>query len=97
MLSVAGIKSPDISILSDEFLDSLAHRDKPNLQLGVLRRILGDRIRTISRSNLVQSRKFSEQLEEAINNYTNRSLTTAEIIAELVDQAVTALALRQAA
>ncbi len=44
----------------------------------------GDRIKTISRSNLVQSRKFSEQLEEAINKYTNRSLTTAEIIAELV-------------
>lgn len=81
---LAGVDTPEISILSDEFLDSLAHRDKPNLQLGVLRRILGDRIRTISRSNLVQSRKFSEQLEEAINKYTNRSLTTAEIIAELV-------------
>ena len=49
-----------------------------------MRRILNDRIKTISRSNLVQSRKFSEQLEEAINQYTNRSLTTAEIIAELV-------------
>ena len=82
--ALAGVDTPEISILSDEFLDSLAHRDKPNLQLGLLRRILADRITTISRSNLVQSRKFSEQLEEAINKYTNRSLTTAEIIAELV-------------
>ncbi len=81
---LAGVDTPEISILSDEFLDSLAHRDKPNLQLGLLRRILNDRIKTVSRSNLVQSRKFSEQLEEAINKYTNRSLTTAEIIAELV-------------
>jgi type I restriction enzyme R subunit len=81
---LAGIDTPEISILSDEFLDSLAHRDRPNLQLGVLRRIIGDRIKSISRSNLVQSRKFSEQLEEAINKYTNRSLTTAEIITELV-------------
>lgn len=81
---LAGVETPEISILSDEFLDSLAHRDKPNLQLGLLRRILNDRIKTVSRSNLVQSRKFSEQLEEAINKYTNRSLTTAEIIAELV-------------
>lgn len=81
---LAGVDTPEISILSDEFLDSLAHKDKPNLQLGLLRRILNDRIKTISRSNLVQSRKFSEQLEEAINKYTNRSLTTAEIIAELV-------------
>jgi type I restriction enzyme R subunit len=82
--ALAGVDTPEISILSDEFLDSLAHRDKPNLQLGLLRRILADRITTISRSNLVQSRRFSEQLEEAINKYTNRSLTTAEIIAELV-------------
>jgi type I restriction enzyme R subunit len=81
---LAGADTPEISILSDEFLDSLAHKDKPNLQIGLLRRILSDRINTISRSNLVQSRKFSEQLEEAINRYTNRSLTTAEIIAELV-------------
>ena len=81
---LAGVETPEISILSDEFLDSLAHKDKPNLQLGLLRRILNDRIKTVSRSNLVQSRKFSEQLEEAINKYTNRSLTTAEIIAELV-------------
>lgn len=81
---LAGVDTPEISILSDEFLDSLAHKEKPNLQLGLLRRILSDRIRTIARSNVVQSRKFSEQLEEAINRYTNRSLTTAEIIAELV-------------
>lgn len=81
---LAGVDAPEISLLSDEFLDSLAHRDKPNLQLGLLRRILNDRIRTISSSNLVQSRRFSEQLENAINKYTNRSLTTAEIIAELV-------------
>ena len=81
---LAGVETPEISILSDEFLDSLAHKDKPNLQLGLLRRILNDRIKTVARSNLVQSRKFSEQLEEAINKYTNRSLTTAEIIAELV-------------
>jgi len=84
---LAGVETPEISILSDEFLDSLSHKDKPNLQLGLLRRILNDRIKTISRSNLVQSRKFSEQLEEAINKYTNRSLTTAEIITELVDLA----------
>jgi len=81
---LAGVETPELSILSDEFLDSLAHKDKPNLQMGLLRRLLNDQIKTISRTNLVQSRKFSEQLEEAINKYTNRSLTTAEIIAELV-------------
>ena len=81
---LAGVETPELSILSDEFLDSLAHKNKPNLQMGLLRRLLNDQIKTISRTNLVQSRKFSEQLEEAINKYTNRSLTTAEIITELV-------------
>jgi type I restriction enzyme R subunit len=81
---LAGVETPELSILSDEFLDSLAEKDKPNLQMGLLRRLLNDQIKTVQRSNLVQARKFSEQLEEAINRYTNRSLTTAEIISELV-------------
>lgn len=81
---LAGVETPELSILSDEFLDSLASKDKPNLQMGLLRRLLNDEIRTVRRTNIVQARKFSEQLEEAINRYTNRSLTTAEIIAQLV-------------
>jgi len=81
---LAGIETPELSILSDEFLDSLAGKDKPNLQMGLLRRLINDQIRTVQRSNIVQARKFSEQLDEAINRYTNRALTTAEIIAELV-------------
>jgi type I restriction enzyme, R subunit len=81
---LAGVETPELSILSDEFLDSLATKEKPNLQMGLLRRLINDEIKTIQRTNLVQARKFSEQLEEAINRYTNRSLTTAEIISELV-------------
>lgn len=81
---LAGVETPELSILSDEFLDSLAHKDKPNLQMGLLRRLLNDQIKTVQRTNVVQARRFSELLEEAINRYTNRSLTTAEIIAELV-------------
>ncbi len=84
---LAGVDTPELSILSDEFLDGLSHKDKPNLQMGLLRRLLEDRIKTVSRSNIVQSRKFSELLDEAINRYTNRSLTTAEIIRELVELA----------
>ena len=81
---LAGIETPELSILSDEFLDSLAHKDRPNLQMGLLRRLLNDQIKTVQRTNVVQARKFSEQLDEAINRYTNRTLSTAEIIAELV-------------
>jgi len=84
---LAGIESPELSILSDEFLDSLIGKDKPNLQMGLLRRFIKDQIRTVQRTNVVQSRRFSEQLDEAINRYTNRALTTAEIVAELVKMA----------
>jgi len=84
---LAGVETPEISILSDEFLDSLAEKEKPNLQMGLLRRLLNDQIRTVQRKNIVQGRKFSEMLDEAVNRYTNRSLTTAEIIAELVNLA----------
>jgi len=85
--ALAGVDTPELSILSDEFLDGLAHKDKPNLQIGLLRRLLDDRIRTIKHSNVVQTRKFSEMLDEAINRYNNRSLSSAEIIAELVQLA----------
>jgi type I restriction enzyme R subunit len=81
---LAGVETPELSILSDEFLDSLADKEKPNLQMGLLRRLINDEIKTVRRTNIVQARRFSEQLEEAVNRYTNRSLSTAEIIAELV-------------
>ncbi len=81
---LAGVETPELSILSDDFLDSLVDKEKPNLQMGLLRRLLNDQIRSVQRTNVVQARKFSELLEEAINRYTNRSLTTAEIIGELV-------------
>lgn len=83
----AGMERPELSLLSDEFLDSISKSGKPNLQLGLLRRLLNDQIHTLQRKNLVQSRKFSEMLTDAVKRYTNRSLTTAEIIAELVSLA----------
>lgn len=84
---LAGVENPELSILSDDFLDGLATKEKPNLQIGLLRRLLNDQIRTVKRTNVVQSRKFSEMLDEAVNRYSNRTLTSAEIIAELVDLA----------
>jgi type I restriction enzyme R subunit len=85
--AAAGIDKPELSILSDEFLDGLAKAERPNLQLELLRRLLNDEIKTQRRTNLVQARRFSELLDEAINRYTNRALSTAEIIAALVDLA----------
>lgn len=83
----AGMDRPDISILSDEFLEGLKKTETPNLQMALLRKLLNDEIRTIRRKNLVQARQFSDLLDAAIAKYTNRSLTSAEIIAELVELA----------
>jgi type I restriction enzyme R subunit len=85
--AAAGMERPDISILSDAFLEGLGKSNKPNLQMELLRKLLNDEIRTVRRSNIVQARQFSELLDAAIAKYTNRSLTTAEIIAELVELA----------
>ena len=79
-----GIDQPELSILSDEFLDGLSSDPRPNLQMELLKRLLADRVRTLRRKNIVQAREFSELLEDAIRRYTNRAITTAEIIAELV-------------
>ena len=85
--ALAGMERPDISILSDAFLEGLIKDDRPNVQMQLLRKLINDEIRATRRTNVVQARKFSELLDSAILKYTNRNLTTAEIIAELVELA----------
>lgn len=79
-----GMDRPDLSILDDEFLEGLAADPRPNLQRVLLERLLGDKIRTLRRHNVVQARLFSDLLDDAIRRYTNRALSTAEILAQLV-------------
>lgn len=84
---VAGVENPELSLISEEFLGSLAGTDRPNLHIGLLRKLLNDEIKTIRRTNIIQSRKFSDMLGETLRKYTNRTITTAEIITELVELA----------
>lgn len=78
----AGVDKPEISLLSDEFLDSIQQTDKPNLQIGLLKKLLNDEIKTRQRKNKIEAKKFSEMLESAVRRYTNRTITAAEMIAE---------------
>jgi type I restriction enzyme R subunit len=80
----AGIKKPDLSILSDEFLETVKQSPYQNLQLEMLKKLLNDEIKTMSRRNVVQSRKFSEMLVLA---YQNRTLEASQIILELIEMA----------
>ena len=69
-----GLNSPDISILSDEFLEEVKGLPQKNLALELLRRLLDGKIKAIAKKNVVQAKKFSEMLEASVNQYTKRSL-----------------------
>jgi type I restriction enzyme R subunit len=84
VFDAAGIKKPDISILSDEFLKEIQGMERKNLALELLKKLLNDEIKLRTRKNLIQSKKFSEMLENAIKKYQNNLLTTAQVIEELI-------------
>jgi len=84
ILAAAGIKSPDISILSDEFLAEVQQMERKNLALEALRKLLNDGIRARSKTNVVQTRAFSVRLEDAVARYHANAITTAEVLQELI-------------
>ncbi|MBW2545413.1 MAG: DUF3387 domain-containing protein, partial [Deltaproteobacteria bacterium] len=79
-----GLKKPDISILSDEFLEEVRQLPHKNLAVEVLRKLLNDEIKARSKKNVVQARSFSEMLEDAIIKYQNRAIEAAQVIEELI-------------
>lgn len=87
LFAVAGLDEARLDILSDEFLQRVGALEQKNLALETLRKLLNDQIRISERTNLVQSRKFREALEDAMVRYTNKAISTAEIIARLIELA----------
>jgi type I restriction enzyme R subunit len=84
LFQAAGLAQANVGILSDEFLDRLAALPHQNLALETLRKLLNDQIRSRERVNIVQSRSFRESLETVLTRYTNRAITTAQVIDELI-------------
>jgi type I restriction enzyme R subunit len=95
ILAAAGIKSPDISILSDEFLAEVQQMERKNLALEALRKLINDGIRSRSKANVVQTKEFSERLEDAVARYHANAITTAEVLQELIQLAKDIRAARQ--
>jgi type I restriction enzyme, R subunit len=87
ILGSVGLSKPNIAILSDEFLEEVKGMKQKNLAVELLNRLLKGNIRTFSRRNLVQSKKFSELLDAAIKKYQNRAIETTQIIMELIELA----------
>lgn len=95
ILAAAGVKSPDISILSDEFLAEVQQMERKNLALEALRKLISDGIRSRSKANVVQTKAFSERLEDAVARYHANAITTAEVLQELIQLAKDIRAARQ--
>ena len=84
VFDAAGIKKPDISILSEEFLLELKGMQHKNIALEVLRKLLNDEIKARMQRNLVQGRTLMEMLEDSIARYHNKVITAVEVIDELI-------------
>lgn len=84
LFSAAGLKKPDISVLSEEFLEEVRGMPHKNLAIEVLRKLLTGEIKVRRRKNIVQARRFSEMLEAAIRRYQNRAIEAVEVIEELI-------------
>jgi type I restriction enzyme R subunit len=84
VFDAAGIKKPDISILSEEFLLEVRSMEHKNIALEVLKKLLNDEIRVRIKKNLIQGKSLMEMLENAILKYHHKILTAAEVIDELI-------------
>jgi type I restriction enzyme, R subunit len=84
IMKAAGLESPDISILSDEFLAEVRDSDKKNLAIEALKKLINGDVRSQSKRNVTQSKAFTERLEAAIARYHANALTTAQVLEELI-------------
>ncbi len=87
IMKAAGLETPDISILSEEFLAEVRDTNKKNLAIEALRKLINGEVRAQSKRNVTQSKGFTERLEAAIIRYHNNALTTAQVLEELIQLA----------
>lgn len=87
LYAAAGLPKGEISLLSDTFIDQIQALPQQHLALEMLRRLLQDKVRKEGKGNLIQSKAFSEKLEEALRKYHNRSVDTVEVMQELIELA----------
>ncbi|MCW6038779.1 type I restriction endonuclease subunit R [Spirulina subsalsa FACHB-351] len=81
----AGIKNPDVSVISEEFLQEVEGMEHKNLAVELLKRLLKDEIKAQHRTNIVQSRKLAEMLEDALKRYKNQVIGVTEVLQELIE------------
>ena len=87
IFSLVGLDKPNIGILSDEFLEDVAHMPHKNLAVELLERLLKDDIKAKTKNNVVKEKKFSDRLQATLGKYHNRAIETAKVIEELIQMA----------
>ncbi len=87
LFAAAGLDAARLDILSDDFLERVSALDQKNLALETLRKLLNDQIKISERTNVVQAQKFREALEKAMLGYTNKQISTVQMIAHLLEMA----------
>ena len=87
VFDLAGLEKPNIGLLSDEFLEDVRNMPARNLAVELLEKLLRDEIRSHSRTNVVQEKKYSDLLLESLRRYHNRAIETAQVIEELIQMA----------
>lgn len=87
VFDVMGLKRPDMSIFSEEFLEEVRQIKHKNLAVEMLKKLLEGNLKVIEKRNLVKSEKFSERLKKTLNKYRNQAITNAEVIEELIRMA----------
>ena len=84
IFAAAGLKKPDVSILSEEFLVEVRGMRQRNLAVELLEKLLKGELATRRRKNVVQARLFAAMLEQTVRRYQNRAVEASQVIEELI-------------
>ncbi|WP_411574208.1 type I restriction endonuclease subunit R [Streptomyces fradiae] len=79
----AGIGKLDITRLNEAQLRKLEQSETPHLVAEALRRMIEQKMREVTKHNVVRHESFSERLNDLMRRYMLQQLTSAQAIAEL--------------
>ncbi|MCK5493842.1 MAG: DUF3387 domain-containing protein, partial [Candidatus Omnitrophica bacterium] len=87
IFALSGLDKPDLSLLSDEFLEEVRNMPSRNLAVELLERLLRDQIKSRVKGNVVQEKKFGDRLLDTLRRYHNKAIETAQVMEELIKMA----------
>ena len=77
-------ENKEFSLNDPAFMEEVAKMKERNLAVELLKKIITEKVRAYKRTNVVQSDKFSDLLNESLKAYLNGMLTNEQVIEELL-------------